>query len=159
MDPDRDCDSGCGDCGMANEIVFRREESYMLPRYKDFYIKDRKQPGRDRNGHETYEYALFRRRKWKYVRRFRTRKQAYMWLGKLAGITKETMYYADHSSYQDDKIVSVLLNGTIWKLDKKTRTIYNRPYNDERLTGWHEKQRECINAAKGVVRKIEEEET
>lgn len=136
------------------EIRFSRKDPSACPQYKEFCIKDRL-AGRDIYGHETYEYALFRLCPFSLVRKFRTRKQAYQYVGEKAYISK---YEADHGSsrvVRDREWLAVCANDRIFKIIKRTNEVLVRPINDEQLTGWRMTYQECLAEAKEIVRELE----
>lgn len=136
------------------EIRFSRKDPSACPAYKDYYIQDR-MAGRDIHGHETYEYALFRRRGFELVKKCRTRKQAYQYVGEKAYISK---YEVDHGSnrvVRDRDWLGVYTHDGIFKIIKRTNEILLRPMDDEQLTGWRMTYQDCLAEAKEIVRKLE----
>lgn len=136
------------------DIRFTKAESSACPRYKDYYIQDRV-AGRDVYGHETYEYALFRSCGFELVRKFRTRKQAYRYVGDKAYISR---FEAEHGSgrvVRDREWLGVYTHDRIFKIIKRTNEVLSRPVNDERLTGWCMTYQECLAEAKELVRELE----
>lgn len=128
------------------------------PAYGSFYIQDRLMDGRDIYGHETYQYALFRKVPFQVLRRFRTRKQAYEYLTCLTGLTRLDVEWGSHSIIVNDREHLGILHGdTMYRMDKRTREIVTRPLEDEQLTGWYDRYTECLSEAKSIVKRLEEE--
>ena len=139
-----------------NDIRFTRPEPGACPKYGDYFIQDRPY-GRDVYGNESYQYALYRKRRFQTVKRFRTRKQAYEYLSKITGLTRWDILHRSASIITNDReYLGISHGGEFIRLVKKTREIETRPAEDERITGWYDKLSECIEEAKQI---ITEEET
>lgn len=143
---------------MAREIRFVREKPYACPRYGPFYIQDR-MIGKDVYGHDSYEYALFRKIGFRLVRKFRTRKQAYEFLSKTTSITQWDIKMGAYDIVANDREMLGIQHGkTLYKLVKYSKEVFARPLEDEKLTQWYSTYSECLEKAKKVVQEIKEEE-
>ena len=140
----------------TNNIVFRRPDAGHCPQYKNYVIRDR-YSGRDRHGNECYEYALFRLYDFELVKKFRTRKQAYMYLHKLTGLDQISVYYHNPAIIcNDHQYLGVLHVDTMYRINKKTRVLEKKPAEALRLTPWYMRQSECIADAKLILKSFEE---
>lgn len=143
---------------MGREIRFVRSEPYACPKYGMYYIQDR-MVGKDVYGHDSYEYALFRRIEFQLVRKFRARKQAYEYLSKKTSITQWDIKMGAYNIVVNDrKVLGIMHEKTLYKLIKYTREVYARPLEDEKLSQWYTNYNECLENAKKIVREIEGED-
>ena len=143
---------------MARDIRFVRDKPYACPQYGPFYIQDR-MIGKDVYGHDSYEYALFRRIGFQLVRKFRTRRQAYEYLSKITSITQWDIKMGAYDIVvNDSKVLGIKHGKTLYKLIKYTREVYARPLEDEKLSQWYTTYNECLEKAKKIVREIERQE-
>lgn len=139
---------------MGREIRFVRSKPYACPKYGTYYIQDRV-IGKDVYGHDSYEYALFRRIGFQLVRKFRTRKQAYEYLSKKTSITQWDIKMGAYNIVVNDREVLGIMHGkTLYKLIKYTREVYARPLEDEKLSQWYTYYTECMENAKKIVREM-----
>ncbi len=136
---------------MSEKIAFRRKHPYSCPAFGMYYIQSRP-AGTDINGNGVYEYALFQKQPFVLVKRFRTRKQAYEWLGKRTALTR---FDVEHGSIRvilnDKTALGVCYGCDMFKLDRRTRTVYTRPTEDLRLTVWYDKYVECVKWSKKII--------
>ena len=136
------------------DVTFRRTEPGACPRYKDYYVQDR-YTGKNVYGHDTYEYALFKKCPFVTIDRFRRRKQAYEYVARETGVTKETEKYTNRV-IREQGWVAVYNGADIWKIIKRTNEVQHRPEQDLRITGWMQFA-ECLDAAKAYIEQIEQE--
>ena len=143
---------------MGREIRFTRSEPYACPKYGTYYIQDRV-IGKDVYGHESYEYALFRKVDFQLVRKFRTRKQAYEFLSKETSLTQWDVKMGAYNIITNNRnVLGIEYGKTLYKLVKYTKKVYIRPKEDEKLSQWYPSYNECLENAKKVVQEIEGEE-
>lgn len=143
---------------MGSEIRFVRSKPYSCPKYGPYYIQDR-MIGKDVYGHDSYEYALFRKNGFQFVRKFRKRKQAYEYLSKKTSITQWDIKMGAYNIVVNDREVLGIMHGeTLYKLIKYTREVYARPLEDEKLSKWHTNYNECLGNAKKIVQEMEGED-
>ncbi len=137
------------------QIVFSRPSPCCCPEYKDFYIQDRLD-GKDVHGHDAYSYALFRRKHFKKIRQFRTRKQAYQYVSDITGISQWDIKMGSCRVIINDRdLLGVLHNGLFYRIEKRDRVVSVRPENDEQLTGWFVSYNECLAEAKKLIQNEE----
>ena len=135
------------------DVRFTKATPCCCPSYGDFYIRDRAS-GKDIYGHETYEYALFKRQGSRIVRRFRTRKQAYAYVSKVTGYTRFDVKMGSTGIIMNDRQYMGVLHGkTLYRISKRTNEVATRPVDDVQLTGWHMKYAECLAEAKEIIEK------
>lgn len=120
------------------------------PSFEDYYIGDRF-AGRDHHGNLTYEYALFRRLPFVVTERFEDQAEA------------AQAYFAKLVASSSIPINSngdlvAIRNNTIIKLDLKTNEISERPYENEKLSAWHQTYAQCVAEAKQIIAKRQEDE-
>lgn len=141
---------------MTQTIKFSRSASTHCPRYKDFYIQDRF-VGKDIYGNDAYEYALFRSIPFQLVRRFRTRKQAYVWLSNLTGLSEFDIRMGNHRIVCNDrKYLGVLYGNKMYRLHKPTCEVFARPDHDEQISVWFDKFAECVAESKTIIKDLED---
>lgn len=140
-------------------ITFRAVNG-MCPTYKDYYICDRFS-GKDVHGHDTYEYALFRRSQKQILGKFRRRKQAYEFLGNIIGcrdkIYIQIMQDAGNAVNEREHL-SIRRGDLIYRLEKRTNEVSVRPYYDQQISGWHMTYNECLKEAKEIIGRSETDE-
>lgn len=137
------------------EIRFKKTAPDRCPAFRDFYILDRVS-GRDIYGHETYQYALYRKNSFHAIRRFRTRRQAYEYLTQKTGLTRLDVKWRSRSIVVNDRDhLGVLHDGTLYRMNKKTREIDSRPLEDEQITGWFDRYADCVAESKEIIKKME----
>lgn len=142
---------------MGREIRFVRSAPYACPQYGAYYIQDR-MIGKDIYGHESYEYALFRKIGFRLVKKFRTRKQAYEFLSKKTSLTQWDIKMGSCNVVVNDRNVLGIEHGkALYKLMKHTREVYTRQSEDENLSQWYTNYNECLENAKKIVQEIEKE--
>lgn len=135
------------------EITFRKRDPAGCPQYGDYSIRDR-YIGRDVYGHERYEYALFRLQHFEFVRRFRTRKQAYRYLSEITYLNRWDIQMGSSSIIcHDHEYLGVLSGDTLYRITKRTRLLEKRPAEDQRLTGWFDRYADCLAEAKYLLSK------
>ena len=132
------------------EIKFVKKQPWMCPCYGDFYIQDR-EAGRDIHGNQTYVYALFKRQKYRLIRKFRRRKQAYEYLSNITCITRETLSANSYRVVNEARYFRILYNNTIYQIDKYTRELSERPLEDEQLSVWYDKYKICLENSQKIV--------
>lgn len=138
------------------EIKFTRSDPWSCPSCGFYYIQDRV-AGKDIYGHETYEYALFRKCPFQVIRRFRTRKQAYEYVSNITGFSRWDLEWNSPSIVTNDReYLGVIYNMTMYRISKRTREVATRPVNDEQLSGWYMKYAECVSAAKQLINEQED---
>ena len=143
---------------MGREIRFIRSEPYACPRYGTYYIQDR-MIGKNIYGHESYEYALFRRIGFRLVKKFRTRKQAYEFLSKKTLVTQwDIKMGACNVIVNNRDVLGIEYGKILYKLIKRTREVYTRPSEDEKLSQWYASYNECLENSKKIVREMGGEE-
>ena len=140
--------------GDINEVRFNKKAPWCCPSYKNYYIQAR-YIGRDIYGNETYEYALFRKLPFILIRHFRTRKQAYEYLSNLTGYTRWDIKMGNQNIVNDYDFLGIVYGSTIYRIEKRTRELYSRPIDDERLTCWHTKYVDCLSEAKQIIQSRE----
>lgn len=134
-----------------SEIRFSRERPWCCPAFRDFYIQDRP-AGRDIYRKETYEYALFRKIRFEPVKRFRTRKKAYVYLCNKTGLCELSVKWQSPQIIVNNRqYIGVTDGKTMYRLDKRTRWVEKRPVEDERLTCWYPSYSDCLTEAKRIV--------
>ena len=136
---------------MSEKITFRRKHPYSCPAFGMYYIQDRP-ADRDVHGNSAREYALFQKQPFVFMKRFRTRKQAYEWLGKRTALTRFDVEHGCSRVILNDKTaLGVVYGCDMYKLDKRTRTVFARPSDDLRLTIWYDKYAECVRWSKMII--------
>ncbi len=141
-------------------IKFTRKHPWSCPSFRDFYIKDRAN-GKDIHGKTIYEYALFRKYQFQVVKRFRTRKQAYLYVSNITGINQ---YRTKTDNFQvifnDRDYLGVSSdNGTcqiIYRITKRTNEV--AILRNVQISGWYDKYIWCLNEAKKLIAMIQEKE-
>ena len=137
-------------------IKFTRTQPGSCPAYKDFYIQDRS-AGKDVYGNDAYEYALFRRRPFELIRRFRTRKQAYEYVSRMTSYTRLDIRLRSCGIVVNDReYLGIIHGGVMYRISKRTREVCSRPVDDERLTGWYMKFADCLSEAKQLINEMED---
>lgn len=140
----------------SQEIRFSKAAPWRCPAYKDLYIKDRS-IGRDVYGHERYEYALFRRRPFVTVKRFRTRKQAYQYVSDITGYTQwDVRMGCCNIVLNDHEYLGVIYGHNMYRITKRNNEVAVRSLEDDQLTGWYELYRDCLSAAKEIIQNMED---
>ncbi len=140
------------------EVKFTKAAPGACPSYGEYYIQDRPY-GRDIHGNECYQYALYRKRRFETLRRFRTRKQAYQYLSNRTGTSRWDIQYGSYSIIVNDRDYLGILHGSVmYRLNKRSREIQTRPAEDERVTVWYDKLNECIAEAKQIITEMEDEQ-
>lgn len=135
------------------EVRFSRTAPWCCPSYGEYYIQD-KFSGKDIYGNDTYEYALFRRKPFQVIRRFRTRKQAYMYVSQVTGLDQWDIKMGSHSVITNNHEYLGVIHGDImYRISKKTREVAMRPVDNEQLTGWHMKYIDCLSESKALLEK------
>ena len=136
---------------MGEEIRFTRPRPDACPQHKDYYIRER-WSGYDIHGNETYDYALFQRVQFKFVRKFHRRKQAYEFLAKVAHITKFDVEQGSHRVITNThEMIGIIGGSMMYRLNKRTRVLETRPIDDEQVTVWHMTYRDCLMDAKITI--------
>ena len=137
-------------------IIFRAVNG-MCPTYKDYYIYERFS-GKDVHGHDTYEYALFKRSKKKLLGKFRRRKQAYEFLGNIID-SRDKIYIQileeSGNAVNEREHLSIRRGDLIYRLEKRTNEVSVRPYYNQQISGWYMTYRECLKEAKEIIGRIE----
>lgn len=141
------------------EITFKPIYSGACPSYGEYYIGQR-YAGRDVYGKEAYDSALFRKIPFQFVRKFRTRKQAYQFVAQKTGLYwywGKNRREAPPDFYDNREFAGVIRGETCWKVIKRTNTVVSKPLHDEQLTPWFEKYSDCLREAKGIVAEFTKE--
>lgn len=142
---------------LPHEIKFARKNPWECAAYNDFYIQDRF-TGKDVYGHDSYQYALFRRCPFRLIQKFRTRKQAYVAFGDVTGISEFDIRmgaYEIISGAHGGRFFGVQSGDKIYRLDRYNRTIEVRPIHDTRISPWCDKYAECVTGAKQIIARLE----
>ena len=133
------------------EIRFVRKHPWSCPSFNEYFIQDRP-CGNDIHGHEAYEYALFRRIPFRAVKRFRTKKKAYEYVAGETGLTRWDQKMGCSSFVANDREHLGIIHGNMmYRIMKKTGTVEERPVEDEQVTGWYDRYRDCLSAAKEML--------
>lgn len=136
----------------STEIIFRKKYRWSCPSYGEFYIQD-KEAGRDTHGNMTYVYALFKKRPFRPIKRFRKRKQAYEYLSNITCVSREMISDNLYRIHNDSRYFRILYNKTIFQIDKHTRELSSKPTVDEQITGWIDKYKNCLESSKEIILK------
>ena len=140
-----------------DEIHFTRSRPEACPAFRDYYIQDRLS-GKSVYGHDTYEYALFRKIRYRLDRTFRTRRQACSYVSAKTGLSRWDIRWQSCSIICNDReLLGVEHCGILWRIEKRTYPVRvsTRPIEDERITGWHMTYSECLTAAKEIIKQEE----
>ena len=141
-----------------NDVRFSRRDPACCPAYKEYYIQDQLS-GTDIYGHETYQYALFRKCPFQMIRKFRTRKQAYAYVSNLTGVDQWDVKWGSCrivGNPRYDNLFGVIHAGKMYRINRRARTVEMAPLDDEQLSGWHDKYHECVAEAKRIIDAIDE---
>lgn len=140
------------------EVRFTKKDPAACPSYKEYYIKDR-MAGKDVHGHDAFEYALFRRRHFELVKKFRKRKQAYKYVCEACCVSKLGAERGDWNIVRGTDYIGVYTSRGMYKVMKRSSEVLFRPYDDEQMSGWAVTYNECLTAAKIIVSAAEQNET
>ena len=139
----------------SQDIRFTKKNPWSCPSYKDYFIKDRPD-GKNIYGHDSYSYALFRRKPFITLERFKKRKQAYRYVRSLTGLDQFSVKYENSSIILNNReYLGVIYDGTMYRIAKRTCEVQARPAEDEQITGWAGSLAECLCDAKQIIRREE----
>lgn len=144
---------------LSHEIKFTRKKPWECASCNDFYIQDRF-VGKDVYGHDSYQYALFRRCPFRLIRKFRTRKQAYVAFENLTGISEFDIRMGSYriiSGARGGRFFGVRSGDKMYRLDRYNRTIESRNMTDTQLSTWYDRHAECVTEAKKIIARLEGE--
>lgn len=141
-----------------SDIRFLRRDPGCCPAYREYYIQDRLS-GTDVYGHETYQYALFRRHPFQLVRKFRTRKQAYVYVSELTGVDQWDVKMGNCKIIGNphfNNFIGVIHAGKMYRINRRARTVEVAPLDNEQMSIWFDRYSECVAEAKRIIGSIDE---